>query len=357
MATIDDRFFDAILGQMEGQDPIFLPSEFWRQALNKIGNQLRNGGVKSFKNLAGPGTFFVPSYELESLRAFPAQLLDSFVEELHGTEALTPKQRALLDQLLQGYHLALADYRAFKAGDQPELPPCLEECSESPIGEPSSQVSFEGRSYSRSMLNYLNGIVFLKQHIETHHLHRVLELGGGYGTLGEILRLDPRRDYLYVDVDIPPTSYAASYYLNELYGKDFISALDVGDDGIIETTHLEAKAMVLSTWQLPRLQGTFDLFVNFISFQEMEPDIVDNYLSHVARLKCRYGLCRNLREGKNVRSTHNPVGVETPITGDTYDQLFGKHGYALVATNVFPFGFKTADGFHSELRLYERRSD
>jgi hypothetical protein len=29
--------------------------------------------------------------------------------------------------------------------------------------------------------------------------------------------------------------------------------------------------------------------------------------------------------------------------------------YKLVATNVWPYGFKTVDGYHSEIMLFKRR--
>ncbi|MBT3967466.1 MAG: putative sugar O-methyltransferase, partial [Gammaproteobacteria bacterium] len=39
------------------------------------------------------------------------------------------------------------------------------------------------------------------------------------------------------------------------------------------------------------------------------------------------------------------------LSGD-YDRFLPN--YRLIATNVNPFGFRTLDGFHSELRLYRR---
>ena len=45
------------------------------------------------------------------------------------------------------------------------------------------------------------------------------------------------------------------------------------------------------------LEGDIDLFVNFISFQEMEPDIVINYVKR-SQVYPKYILLRNLREGK-----------------------------------------------------------
>lgn len=46
------------------------------------------------------------------------------------------------------------------------------------------------------------------------------------------------------------------------------------------------------------------------------------------------------------------VGAREPIRGDDCDKFLP--GYRLRAANIEPFGLKTVDGFHSELRGYER---
>ena len=135
----------------------------------------------------------------------------------------------------------------------------------------------------------------------TSDIHTVLEIGGGYGTLGEILLSDQRNNCFYIAVDIVPTAFISTYYLQQLFGEN-----NVGDYGVlreenvleIDTLRDRYKAVVLNSWQLPKLKGKIDLFVNFISFQEMEPEVVKNYLENVYRLGAKFVLLRNIREGK-----------------------------------------------------------
>jgi len=275
-----------------------------------------------------------------------------FVSALNQ-KGMSGKQQALLNQLLEGRQLALADYRAYKAGDVPGTKPNLSQASESSHGGAVDQVEFEGRVFSRSMLNYMNLLVFLKRHVDCSGIARVLEIGGGFGTLGEILLSDPDHTYTYVDLDIPPTLYPASWYLSRIAGGSFVSALDASE-GEIDVASIRGKTCVFPTWYLPRIVGSFDLFVNSISFQEMEPFVVRNYAQHIARLNCTYVLLRNLREGKPLKRSGIAHGVDEPMLAATYDEIFTSSGYRFVADNVHPFGFQTADGFHSELRLYER---
>jgi hypothetical protein len=95
------------------------------------------------------------------------------------------------------------------------------------------------------------------------------------------------------------------------------------------------------------------VFVNFISFQEMEPHIVRNYLAQANRLNARWVLLRNLREGKPRRVPGQRHGVDTPILGDDYLAMLPDH--TLVERATLPFGYQTVDGFHSELMLLRRR--
>ena len=332
------------------QPALFQPTEFWRQASEQIVEELNREGFDSFRRLAGPRRFFVPSYGPPG-NMLTAKLIAQI--EKVALEETTPGSKAhvTLMHALSGESWALADYRVFVAGDKKHISPKLDEVSESIIGQPPDGFHIEGRRFSRSMLNYLHGLVFLKQQLGEVGIRTVLEVGGGYGTLGEILS-QAGPDYTYIDVDIPPTSAVASYYLSRQSKIKLVEYESTRGAGEIYPPK-PGQQMVLCPWQLPRLQGKVDLFWNFISFQEMEPEVVKFYLEQGRRLDARFVLLRNLREGKQQRSALQPLGVCQPILGSDYDTFLPD--YKLIATNVIPFGYRTLDGFHSELRLYERK--
>ena len=247
---------------------------------------------------------------------------------------------------------ALADYRVLQAADDPSRLPHLHTFSESKVGEPVERFEFDGRYFSRSSLNYLLGLALLKKHLNGDMPRTVLEIGGGFGTLGEVLSSAGIDNMRYIDIDIPPTSFVAQHYLSEVLGKHCVATF--AQTSAMNSIEINAlpQAAVLCSWQIEKLQGQVDLFVNFISFQEMEPHIVRNYLGHVIRLGARWVLLRNMREGKNLRRG-GWVGVETPILGDDYLAMLP--GYELVDRNVLPFGYQTVDGFHSELLLLRKK--
>jgi len=348
-ATDPLQLLEQMQADMAGQPALYRPTEFWCGASARIRSELRSTGFDEFRRLETARNFFVPSY------GPPGNLLtEAEVAQIEAmilpTAPRGSKKHSTLMEMLSGRAWALADYRVFLAGDRPEIAPDLSGVSESAGGNPPDTFEVDGRRFSRSMLNYLHGLVFIKQVLGATDIRTVLEIGGGFGTLGEILH-KTGGNYAYIDVDIPPTSAVASHYLGQIPGLDLVDYEDTrGEASIAVPT--PGRQMVICPWQLPRLTGVVDLVWNYISFQEMEPEVVGFYLEQGRRLGARYVLLRNLREGKQRRSAASPLGVEQPILGDDYDAFLT--GYRLAATNVLPFGYRTIDGFHSELRLYVR---
>jgi putative sugar O-methyltransferase len=272
---------------------------------------------------------------------------------LRGTYPNARKAQLALDHFLSGAQAALADYRVLIAGDNQNQLPWLHHFSESAFGQPVEQFEWDAKRYSRSALNYLLGLSLLKRHLKDDIPRCVLEIGGGFGTLGEIWSQSGIANWQYIDIDIPPTQGVAQEYLNAVIGAERVSGFDdIPDSGEVPLGSLK-QAAVLCPWQIEQLVGEVDLFVNFISFQEMEPEVVSNYLHHVSRLRARWILLRNLREGKPTQKDGQP-GVKNPIRTEDYVALLGN--YELIANNVHPFGFQTVDGFHSELLLFKRKS-
>lgn len=343
-----------IIMDMEEVDERYRPTHFWQFGASTLQAELELHGIENFRSLKGALSFFVPTYRFHGWATQEDKyqsMLNSTQKQLEGDH----KACLSMQDFLSGEMHARNDYRVFTASNIDKAP-FVESFSESQVGKPKGQFEFEGKYYSRSSLNYLLGLNFLKKHVAEVPIRTVLEIGGGFGSLGEILLKDQRNKTFYMNVDISPTCLFSTYYLQQNFGKERIAdykAIKKLPDLSLNTLSELYDGAVLCPWQLPEVSGELDLFVNFISFQEMEPDIVANYLEHVARLECKYVLLRNLKEGKQLATEGSHVGVKQPIKGEDYDKFLPD--YELVATNVHPFGFETIDGFNSELRLYKKR--
>jgi putative sugar O-methyltransferase len=349
MTNIYSRLDQALIA-MEQQESIYQPTPFWLTASNKIVKELRTYGVESFRKLPSALSYFVPNYGVPAsgLNIEQVELLSTTLKK-YFPEA--NKAHLSLNHSLSGHQSALSNYRVLQASENFNRLPNLLNFTESQVGQPLEQWVWDSHRYSRSALNYLLGLSFLKKHLGDDIPRKVLEIGGGFGTLGEIWSQSGISGWQYIDIDIPPTQFVADYYLKQVLGENQITGFDDVSSNVPVKLEDLKPASVLCSWQIEQLQGEIDLFVNFISFQEMEPHVVENYLQHVDRLKSRWVLLRNMREGKQLKK-HGAAGVETPIKTDDYVGMLPN--YRLIARNVHPYGYETVDGFHSELQLFKR---
>ncbi|WP_346891639.1 putative sugar O-methyltransferase [uncultured Roseibium sp.] len=337
-----------LLDRSRRSGPLYAPTPFWADGARRLASDIKTNGIENFRNTGAPLNFFVPTY------GYPGNSLnDQQIAALRAAaHPATAKQLTIVENWLTGHDQARADYRVFAAAAQ-QCAPYLMEFSESDAGNPREHFSFKGRHYSRSALNYLIALTFLAQFADLEQCHTFLEIGGGFGTLGEILSKTRKPGtYRFINVDIPPTCEVADYYL----GEACRATERMASTEACRTDHHPIGDLppltVLPNWQVEALSGRIDVFVNFFSFQEMEPEVVANYLEHVDRLGPKWILLRNMREGKQERTDDNPVGVATPIKGPFYAEQLPN--YVLRATDADIFGSTTADGFHSDLSVFER---
>ena len=347
------ELLNLMLNDMQNQSELYKPTIFWELGSKLIIDELKEKDIVDFRNLHVTRSFFVPGYSAVEYLNNPLQY-DSTIDQF---DKIVKDKRftTRLKRVFTGESSAFADFRVLESSNIDKAP-YTDNVSESNIGNPIEQVEFNNRFFSRSFLNYLLGLNFLKKNVDTTNIKTVMEIGGGYGTLGEILLKDDRNDIFYINADIPPVGFVSSYYLQEVFGKENIETyentkeLDILD---IEKLKGKFKALNICSWEIPKLKGKIDLFVNFISFQEMEPNVVQNYCNYVDKLEPKYILLGNILEGKRKKSDDFLAGVKDPILGEDYNSFLPN--YKLVASDSAIYGFITEDNFHSQLRIYERK--
>ena len=184
LAVSDPRvLLQTMLADMEAAHELHKPTAFWRDAAAQIAADLVRDGFDAVRSLPSARAFFVPSYGSPGNSLSPGDIDEIERAVLRVAERGSKAHLTVMD-MVGGRAAAMADYRVFLAGDRPDVDPPLRHVSESSVGHPPDQLAVDGRRYSRSMLNYLHGLVFLKQTLGDSHVRSVLEVGGGFGTLG-----------------------------------------------------------------------------------------------------------------------------------------------------------------------------
>lgn len=342
------KILDSLNQELKNQNEVYKPTIFWREAVKKIFEYLRKNQLDNFKNYPLAKSLFVPSYNHKYEKKY--QTFNRKNKKIN----LSKKFRSCLKNFLSGNGEALADYRVFKSSDNPNQIPKLSNFSESLYGNPSEQFIFNNKRFSRSSLNYILGLTLLKKKIKTFIPKIYLEIGGGYGSLGEILGSSKTKNLKYINIDLPPLSLLTEMYLSKIFGKKNVTDNFLIKKGkMIEIKKLK-KFSSFNSWQIEKLRGNIDIFVNYISFQEMEPHVLENYSKFIIKLKPKYLLLRNLREGKQLKKKNLKFGVNKQILFKTYLKNFSSK-YKLIEKNVVPYGFKTFDNFNSEILIFKRK--
>jgi putative sugar O-methyltransferase len=313
------------LAGIEACKPVYRPTDFWSAGLESLIRDLDQRNLDGFKQWPSAWVFFYPLYGRGFVNA-TIQRVYEFARTVNEAVDL-PFMTGALNGALE----ARRDYdAACLFWDQERWPCDLRNLGESKLGRPRQFYGLsgvEGVGFGRPYLNYLLMLSALSHHVDRPP-RSVLEIGGGFGVLGEILMSrDP--EARYVGVDIPPLLTVASYYLTELFG-DRVTVFDdtVADDGPIEVPH----SAVLPNWRVEDVTGDFDLFVNAYSFQEMEPDVVEQYVTAVTAKNVRYVVSLNSVAGKPRATEARDWGVAEQVTSEMIVSMFEERGYRVVGS-------------------------
>ncbi|MEO7754207.1 MAG: putative sugar O-methyltransferase [Terracoccus sp.] len=332
------------LAELREVGELYRPTSFWGPGLEALLADLRVRGLETFKSWPTAAWWFYPRYGAGFNNALIEQALASVADRLPRPEAKTWVRSALA-----ATHEARRDFDAVRlAWDQQRWPCDLEGLGESRVGSPFQYYRFTGaeHGWTRPYLNYALCMAALSHHVDAPP-RRFLEIGGGFGALGEfLLTRDP--EAVYVDVDIPPLLTVASWYLRELFG-DRVGVY--GDDVAASGPIPVSGSAVLPNYRLPDLEAEFDVFVNSYSFQEMEPDVVENYVDLVVARGVTWVVSLNSRRGKQLKSDAEEVGVLDPVTSARIIEMFERRGFDLLAAYDSPLIYSAG-----QLAVLRRRS-
>lgn len=330
---------------------IYKPTLFWKNLVYENIKEIENNGLENFRNKNSKLIGFIPTHTF-----IPDKLTSLIIKSVEKTiksklNAKSQKQVvSLIKESLLGKKRALEQYSVLLTDNDN---PSLYDFKESKVGNPSEQFEFDSNLFSAASLNYSTGLLFLKKNITYLEKKTYLEIGGGFGSLGEILN-KKINNFKYINLDLFPQNIISEYYLEKACKTKIKNHLDYKDNNFIDIRNLKKINCLLNS-DIDKLKGSIDVFINFISFQEMRLDVVRNYIEKVIYLKPKYILLRNLKEGKaDIKDKSKVHVVEKSIKKNHYLNLLKKK-YKLIATNIIPYGHKTWDDFNSELLLFKKK--
>jgi putative sugar O-methyltransferase len=201
--------------------------------------------------------------------------------------------------------------------------PSIRSIESSRFGSPHDVFEVDGRPYTMGFLTYYLRYCFAQRHVRLRGDETIVELGTGSGVQVEVLKkLYP--DLTVLCFDLPVQLHLCEGYLSEALGTGALVGADRTRDWADLSGLERGKVHFFGNWQFPLLRGfQHDLFWNAASFGEMEPEVVENYLSLVHGGARDVYLCQ-ARHGKETRGRQS---VQRPTRFEDYGRLLS--GYRL----------------------------
>ncbi len=144
-------------------------------------------------------------------------------------------------------------------------------------------------------------------------------------------------DIIFLLFDIPPQLYVSESYLSSVFPKDVVTFKETLD---METIDFSKKGRIyfFGNWKFPILKNMkIDLFWNAASFQEMEPDVVSNYLT-IVNESAKAIFLQQTMEGKEEAVKKGEHGVLKATTLKDYQNNLKKFKLVKIEKSLTPFG-------------------
>ena len=333
----DLELLSMMMDDMNKGAALYKPTNYWSVCEKKLLPELKELGLRDFRRrrdsiLTSMGaTDLIPTMGEVSLRSF-GRLNNRYTRKLPFWLYFLGKTSKFLNYMLrirrQSSHytlpysielenLGLLAYEIAKnAGEFVCNAKPISQFEVSLVGNPEDVFDVDGRKYTLAILNYYLHYVYASHTVDFEKLNSVVELGCGLGRQAEIIgKLHPNISYLLFD--IPPQLYVCQQYLNSVFPGRVISYRQTREMTALPSNLEPGKIYICGTNMFPLLKGLqFDLFWNAASFQEMEPNVVANYLKYVNSGAIHIYL--HQKKGSAIAKSPGEVGVLEQTTFTHY---------------------------------------
>ena len=327
----DPALLELMLDDLRIAPRTYQPGNYWANYERLLVPELRRVGLRDFRrrrqsvvNSFGAADFTPLSAALNlhptQRDADPRTRLKRLL--LATAERVSPASRALgalsgayVGASLQGVRRLVYEYATWYGRTNGAKPPSS--FSASTAGNPEDVFTFDGQTYTTSMLQYYMQYAYCCQFMDFDAIGTVMELGGGIGKQVEVIRkLHPHLSFFLFD--IPPQLYVCEQYLRAVFPDSVVSYRQTRDMRSLGAPE-PGKIYIFGSWKIAELTDlSCDLFWNSASFQEMEPELALNYLGFVDRLTRRYVFLQEAMQGMPQARREGEHGVLRPTTLEHY---------------------------------------
>ena len=323
----DLELLELMLADTKLASELYRPSNYWAEYEKKFIPELKRIGLRDFRRRENSvlSSFSATelAHNLGQINLVKSRLLNNkIVRRIPHWSKFVGLLNTVLNKALpikgtysiSDFERLLFDYACLqgeKSGAKP-----LTDLDASLIGNPRQVLHFEDSAYTMPILTFYLQYAYCSKFINFDNLTTIVELGSGSGKQIEVIKkLHPNISYLLFD--IPPQLYICEQYLQSVFPGDVVSYRDTRELKSISNIQ-PGKIYIFGNWKFPIIDEIdLDLFWNAASFQEMEPDIVANYLKYVNK-SAKTAFLLEVMQGKEIASRPGEHGVLKQTTLDNY---------------------------------------
>jgi len=300
--------------ELESQNPIYRPSEFWRVHGRFHLQLLERYGIENFKRTV---SHYYQNWLMINLdnpqvrRIFKTWTMKFSTEPwfnpceipnhvgFHSSLTFDDPTYPLADvSNREIYRVAVGllwDY----VQDQDKFN-LLAQLSESEIGNPF-RIWHKGRLISSDIAHSVRERNILLEHLSYDGNENVIvgELGAGHGRLAEVF--GRTTNYRYYIFDITPALYVAQWYIKSIFpGEKIFEFRHFDSFDEIRDELKESRFAFFTANQIEKMPDDhFQLFINTTSLMEMRFDQIRNYLNQIDRITTKAFFSRQFIKWKN----------------------------------------------------------
>lgn len=326
-AQDDLALLELMMADLKKSPREFHPTNYWAAYEDKALNEIRAGGLRDFRRR--PDEVFRSFGAVDFVHAIAdvrfrhSRVFTTWpMNKVPGIGKLSKRLDGILTRYVHvldgvdwenyvrlGFHFAEAYARGTHAKPISDFDMSL-------VGNPNGTIAIGGRNYSRQHIQYYLQYAYVSRHINFDTISVLAELGSGMGRQTEIIaQLHPR--LTHVLLDIPPQLYVAEQFLAAAFPSRLVSYRETRNWAAMPELE-PGRIYILGNHKMPLLANRpIDLFWNSASFHEMEPDVVQNYLSYINPSAHWVYLAENLAGGVKAKAPGD-FGILNVTTLDHY---------------------------------------
>lgn len=275
---------DAMIRDQERQNPVYNPGPYWTGYCKRIAKSIRSSGIARFRSNHSISKGYADSVGLDPITQFEGTWKLKTLKYLANAPVIRNKLLPNYLKKINAFYNQMSRYRSYYY--QKEFGEWLHtfDLPDTMTAGCQEFVEINERKVSIHYIKLLMRIHNFSQHVDFGKLNSVFEIGGGYGAnIHLLLHLYPNIKKV-VYLDIPPMLYVGTQYLKQFFQvTDYLATRNRQEISFKENSELEILAVC--PWQIADIDAELDVFWNAASFQEMEANIIRNYLTFINEFK------------------------------------------------------------------------